>query len=128
MDKSQGRVGAGSMYGSLEMLILNTLKHGGTMHGLQITERIQLLSRDSIHVEVGALYPALHRLERRGMVVAEWRISDRRRRAKFYEITAKGASALQEEIAGWRAYTKGVNDLFRALESGAIGESEAEGY
>jgi transcriptional regulator len=127
MDSRQGRVKAGSMYGSLEMLILSTLKHGGTMHGLQISERIQLLSGESIRVEVGALYPALHRLERRGLVVAEWRISDRRRRAKFYETTPKGDMALGEEIAGWKAYTKGVSDLFRALEGGGWDVSEAEG-
>jgi len=112
------RVRAGSMYGSLEMLILKTLRHGGAMHGLSIAEYIVALSGASISVEVGALYPALHRLERRKLVESEWRRSDRGRRARFYDLTAAGEKALAEEIRSWQAHTHGINRLFECLEMG----------
>jgi len=111
------RVGAGAMYGSLEMLILKTIRHGGAMHGLAIAEWIAELSGDSIGVEVGALYPALHRLERRELVKSEWRKSDRGRRARFYDLTPAGDRALTEEIRSWRAHTSAIDALFDALEA-----------
>lgn len=106
------------MYGSLEMLILKTIRHGGAMHGLAIAERIAGLSGGQIEVEVGALYPALHRLERRGHVESEWRKSERGRRARFYDLTPAGDRALTEEIRSWRSHTRAIDDLFEALEAG----------
>jgi len=113
------RVSAGSLYGSLEMLILKTIRHGGAMHGLEVSERIGALSDDQIRVEVGALYPALHRIERRGLVASEWRISDRGRRARFYDLTPKGEKALVSEIESWRQHTSSIDGLFAALEAGS---------
>jgi len=111
------RVSAGSLYGSLEMLILKTIRHGGAMHGLDVADRIGALSRDRIRIEVGALYPALHRLERRGLVRSEWRISDRGRRARFYDLTPEGEAALVAEIQSWREHNQAINGLFTALEA-----------
>ena len=112
------RVGAGAMYGSLEMLILKTLRHGGAMHGLAVSERIAELTGDRIEVEMGALYPALHRLERRGLLESEWRKSERGRRARFYDLTPTGERALTEEIRSWRSHTSAIDSLFEALEAG----------
>jgi len=112
------RVGAGAMYGSLEMLVLKTVRHGGAMHGLAISERISELTDGAIEVEVGALYPALHRLERRKLVRSEWRKSERGRRARFYDLTPAGDRALTEEIRSWRSSTRAIDVLFEALEVG----------
>ncbi len=114
--KVSERVGAGALYGSLEMLILKTLRHGSSMHGLEIADRIASLTAERIRVEVGALYPALHRLERRGLLEGEWRISERGRRAKFYDLTAAGEEVLVEEIQSWREHTGAIDLLFAALE------------
>ena len=83
-------VQAGSLYGTLNLLVLRTLSAGEPLHGLEIQRRIRDVSREVLQIEVGALYPALHRLERDGLVTSEWGISERRRRAKFYLITEKG--------------------------------------
>lgn len=112
------RVGAGALYGSLEMLILKTIRHDGAMHGLAVSERIAALTDGEIEVEVGALYPALHRLERRGYVESEWRKSDRGRRARFYDLTPAGERALTEEIRSWRSHTRAIDGLIEALEGG----------
>jgi transcriptional regulator len=86
--------------GTLDMLILKTLERG-SMHGYSIALRIQQASRDVLKVEEGALYPALHRLEVRGLLDAEWGTSDNNRRAKYYRLTAAGRRALGEEAAYW---------------------------
>lgn len=88
------------MPGTLDMLILKTLTRGA-MHGYSIADSIQQASRDALRVEEGALYPALHRLELRGLLRAEWGVSDNNRRAKFYQLTASGKRALQQEAADW---------------------------
>jgi transcriptional regulator len=86
--------------GTLDMLILKTLSRGA-MHGYSIAQFIQQASRDVLRVEEGALYPALHRLEVRGLLKAEWGTSDNNRRAKFYKLTALGRRELDEEAAYW---------------------------
>jgi PadR family transcriptional regulator, regulatory protein PadR len=86
--------------GTLDMLILKTLNRGA-MHGYSIAQFIQQASRDVLRVEEGALYPALHRLEVRGLLKAEWGTSDNNRRAKFYTLTAVGRRELDEEAAYW---------------------------
>ena len=88
------------MPGTLDMLILKTLSRGA-MHGYSIAQFIQQASRDVLRVEEGALYPALHRLEVRGLLNAEWGTSDNNRRAKFYTLTAVGRRELDEEAAYW---------------------------
>lgn len=96
-----------TLYGTLDLLALRALV-AGPLHGLDIRRRIEDLSDEVLKIEEGALYPALHRLERNGLVRAEWGISDRRRRAKFYALTAKGAARLEQETASWLAHIRAV--------------------
>jgi transcriptional regulator len=93
--------------GTLDLLILRTLALE-PQHGWAISERIQQVSRDVLQVPQGSLYPALHRLERRGWIKAEWGISDNNRRAKYYTLTAKGRRQLEAEAESWRKLTTAV--------------------
>ena len=111
MKPSDGRAGAGALYGTLEAMILKTLTDGGPLHGLQIADRIRARSGDLLRIEEGALYPALHRLQRLGFVEGEWRISDKRRRARFYDITPAGQQALTAELAAWQRHSEAVNKV-----------------
>jgi PadR family transcriptional regulator, regulatory protein PadR len=86
--------------GTLDMLVLKTVSRGA-MHGYSIAQFIQQASSDVLKVEEGALYPALHRLEVRGLLKAEWGSSDNNRRAKFYRLTALGRRALEQETDYW---------------------------
>src|SRR5215212_1841162 len=86
--------------GTLDMLVLKTLSRG-TMHGYAIAQFIQQASSDVLKVEEGALYPALHRLEVRGLLKSEWGSSDNNRRAKFYRLTASGRRELEHESDYW---------------------------
>ena len=86
--------------GTLDMLVLKTLSRG-TMHGYSIAQFIQQASSDVLKVEEGALYPALHRLEVRGLLKSEWGASDNNRRAKFYRLTALGRRELEHEADDW---------------------------
>lgn len=94
--------------GTLDLLILTTL-HGGAMHGWAISRRIQYQSGDVLRVGQGSLYPALYRLEERGLIRASWGISDEGRRAKFYQLSASGRRALAQESSAWRTYSGAVN-------------------
>jgi PadR family transcriptional regulator, regulatory protein PadR len=85
---------------TLDMLVLKTLDRGA-MHGYGIAEYIHQRSDDALRVEEGALYPALHRLELRGLLGSEWGVSDNNRRAKFYKLTAAGRKQLAEETEHW---------------------------
>ena len=93
--------------GTLDLLILRTLALE-PQHGWAISERIQQVSRDVLQVPQGSLYPALHRLERRGWIKAQWGISDNNRRAKYYMLTAKGRKQLEAEAESWRKLTTAV--------------------
>src|SRR5215470_14378450 len=86
--------------GTLDMLILKALTRGA-MHGYSIMELIHQSSDDVLRVEEGALYPALHRLELRGLLAAEWGVSDNNRRAKYYRLTAAGRKHLAVEASSW---------------------------
>ena len=86
--------------GTLDMLILKTLTRGA-MHGYAIAEFIQQSSEDVLRVEEGALYPALHRLELRGLLGSVWGVSDNHRRAKYYRLTAAGRKHLAAEASSW---------------------------
>ncbi|HUK17846.1 MAG TPA: PadR family transcriptional regulator [Bryobacteraceae bacterium] len=88
------------LQGTLDMLILKTLIRG-PMHGYGVAEFIQQTSEDVLRVEEGALYPALHRLEIRGLLAAEWGVSENNRRAKFYRLTAAGRKQLAAEAERW---------------------------
>jgi PadR family transcriptional regulator PadR len=94
--------------GTLDLLILTTL-HAGELHGWAISRRIQRQSGEVLRVGQGSLYPALYRLEERGLIRASWGISDEGRRAKFYQLSAAGKRALSRESSAWRVYSGAVN-------------------
>lgn len=93
--------------GTLDLLILKVLSLG-PQHGWAISERLHQVSRATVQVPQGSLYPALHRLERRGWVSARWDTSDNNRRAKFYELTRAGRRQLATEAEEWRRLTAAV--------------------
>jgi transcriptional regulator len=88
------------LQGTLDLLILRALRTAA-MHGWAISERIQILSQDVLQVNQGSLYPALHRLEHRGWIKAEWGVSELGRRARFYSLTASGRRQLDVETENW---------------------------
>jgi transcriptional regulator len=94
--------------GTLDLLILKALSLE-PMHGWAISERLHQVSRASLQVPQGSLYPALHRLERRGLIRAEWGASDNNRRAKFYELTRAGHRQLAAETSAWQKLTTAVS-------------------
>lgn len=93
--------------GTLDLLILRTLT-AGAEHGWAISERIQQMSHDALRVQQGSLYPALHRLERRGWISAHWATTANSRRAKYYELTRAGRKQLASEEQAWQALTTAV--------------------
>jgi PadR family transcriptional regulator PadR len=95
------------LQGTLDLLILKALARG-SMHGYGVAEWIHESSQDVLRVEEGALYPALHRLELRGLLSAEWGTSDNNRRAKYYSLTAVGRKRLAEETEYWRRMSGAV--------------------
>jgi transcriptional regulator len=99
--------------GTLDLLILKTLGLA-PQHGWAISERIKQISRDVVQVPQGSLYPALHRLERRGLIRATWGASENNRRAKFYELTRAGRRALTAEADSWRRLTGAVGEILDA--------------
>src|SRR5438094_4541537 len=93
--------------GTLDLLILKTLALE-PQHGWAIGERILQISKDVLQVQQGSLYPALHRLERKGWIKAEWGASDNNRRAKYYELTRKGRKQLDAEADAWARLTAAI--------------------
>jgi PadR family transcriptional regulator PadR len=95
------------LQGTLDLLILKTLALQ-PMHGWGVAQRIQQISRDALQIGQGSLYPALHRLEYRGLIQSEWASSENNRRAKFYSLTAAGKQRLAEELAQWDRMTAAI--------------------
>ena len=95
------------LQGTLDLLVLRTLSRE-PMHGWAVSHRIQEISRDTLRVNQGSLYPTLHRLEDDGLVKSEWGVSELGRRAKFYEITAAGRRQLARETATWRRFAEAI--------------------
>src|SRR5215475_2707496 len=93
--------------GTLDLLILKALTLE-SMHGWAISERLQQFTRDAVQVHQGSLYPALHRLERRGWIKASWAISENNRRARYYELTKTGRKQLETETGLWKQLTSAV--------------------
>jgi transcriptional regulator len=93
--------------GTLDLLILRTLALG-PQHGWGISERVQQTSSDLLRIQQGSLYPALHRLERRGWIKARWGVSENNRRAKYYELTKAGHRQLETETDAWKKLTAAV--------------------
>jgi PadR family transcriptional regulator PadR len=96
--------------GTLDLLILKTLALE-PQHGWAISERVQQISRDALQIQQGSLYPALHRLQRRGWIKARWGTSDNNRRAKYYELTRAGRRQLEVERTAWRKLTTAVAQI-----------------
>ena len=101
------------MQGTLELLILNTLARE-SMHGYGIVQRIHEASEDLLKVEDGSLYPALYRMEERGLIKSEWGQSENNRRAKFYTLTRTGRKKLEAERANWNRISKAVSRILQA--------------
>jgi len=106
------------LQGTLHMLILKALERG-PLHGYAIVRRIEESSDAFLRVEEGSLYPALHRMERRGWIESEWGASESNRRAKFYELTNSGRRQLREELAGWERTRTAIEGVLRAQPKGA---------
>jgi PadR family transcriptional regulator, regulatory protein PadR len=101
--------------GTLDLLVLKVVALG-PQHGYAIAQRLQQISREVVQVQQGTLYPALHRLEKRGLLEAEWKLSDTGREAKFYRLTRKGRSQLQEGTASWERLAGAVGAILRVRE------------
>ena len=95
------------LQGTLDLLILKSLSLQ-PMHGWGVAQRLQQLSRDALVVNQGSLYPALHKLEREGLIQAEWGASENNRRAKYYSLTAAGQKELDAELGRWERFTTAV--------------------
>ena len=104
--------------GTLDLLVLQVVA-AGPIHGYGIAQRIKQISRDVLQVPQGSLYPALHRLERRGLLAAEWHPSDTGRDAKFYRLTAKGRAQLQQETESWARLAEAVG-LILGTDGGGV--------
>jgi transcriptional regulator len=100
--------------GTLDMLILKTLALE-PQHGWAISERVQQISKDALQIQQGSLYPALHRLQRRGWIKAHWGTSDNNRRAKYYELTRVGRKQLEVERSAWRKLTVAVAHILESV-------------
>ncbi len=105
--------------GTLDLLILQVTALG-SIHGYAIAQRIQQVSQDALQVQQGSLYPALHRLENKGLLVAEWKASETGREAKFYELTAKGRKQLKTETADWARLSEAVGLILRLADPEAL--------
>ena len=95
------------LQGTLDLLILRTLALQ-PMHGWGIAQRIQQLSQDVLQVNQGSLYPAVHRLEQKGLIAAEWGVTENNRRAKYYRLTTSGERQLAKELESWARFTGAV--------------------
>jgi len=103
-----GRHETDRLQGTLDLLVLKTLAGRGRMHGYGITVHIQEVSREELRVEEGSLYPALHRMAEDGLIEAEWGVSENKRRARYYQLTAAGRRRLKEEEEKWARLTQAV--------------------
>ena len=106
------------LQGTLDMLILKTLT-AGKMHGYAVARRIQRVSKEALVVEEGSLYPALHRMERRGWIEHEWGLSESNRRAKYYRLTAAGRKQLSAEKKQWHRFANAIGFVLNSSASEA---------
>ena len=103
------------LQGTLDLLILRTLL-GGATHGHAIAKHIQRTSEELLQVETGSLYPALHRLEAKGWIKARWALSDKGKRARYYELTREGRKQLGNERSKWDAFARAMGLILAADE------------
>jgi len=102
--------------GTLELLILKAVSLG-PRHGYGVLLRIEQISGDTLHIEQGALYPALFRLEHQGLLKSEWGVSDNNRRAKFYQLTAAGRKRLRRETESWNRLSSAMASVLNTSRS-----------
>ena len=100
------------LHGTLELLILRLLQ-SKKRHGYEIAKQIQAFSKDKLKVGQGSLYPALHRLEHKGLIKSSWGQSESGRKVKFYEPTKEGEAQLQEEVSYWQEFSETINLIIR---------------
>ena len=105
---------SGLVRGTLDVLILKALSWG-PRHGYAVAEWIRMVTDDQLLVEEGPLYTALHRLERRGLLSAEWGYSDNNRKARFYKLSRAGRNQLRAEVSGWERYVLAVTKALTAV-------------
>jgi PadR family transcriptional regulator, regulatory protein PadR len=103
--------------GTLDLLILKVVALG-PVHGYAIAQRLKQVTREVVQVPQGSLYPALHRLENRGLLAADWKETETGREAKFYRLTKKGRTQLEAEAVSWRQLTEAVGLVLRMSEEG----------
>jgi PadR family transcriptional regulator, regulatory protein PadR len=104
--------------GTLDVLVLKTLSWGPA-HGYAVASWIEQVTDDALRVEEGSLYPALHRLERRGLIESEWGLSENNRRAKYYRLTVEGRRQLQAEASNWGRFAEAVSKVLGGSEAPA---------
>lgn len=113
--------------GTLDLLVLKTLT-SGSMHGYGIARMIEQQTDDALRIEEGSLYPALFRMDRRGLIKSKWGITETKRRAKFYELTKKGWRQLEAEATNWHRFALAVAQVLNgAGYKGRQGTGEAKG-
>ncbi|HXJ91717.1 MAG TPA: PadR family transcriptional regulator [Terriglobia bacterium] len=115
MTKQQSQERIELVYGTLDMLILRTLRWGPT-HGHGIAKSIERSSEDALRVEHGSLYPALQRLQQEGWITAEWGVSKNNQRAKYYRLTPAGRRKLVAETSRWERFVRAVTGVLRPAE------------
>jgi transcriptional regulator len=103
------------LQGTLDLLILKTLSWGSA-HGYAIARWIQHVTDDALQIEEGSLYPSLHRLEKRGLIRAQWGLSENNRRAKYYELTAGGRRELRAEASSWSSFVGAVAKVLTSAD------------
>jgi len=106
------------LQGTLDLLTLKTLQ-AGPLHGYGIAQKIHELSEDVLRIEEGSLYPALYRMEQKGLIESEWGVTENNRQAKFYRLTRKGRREMEAEAASWSRLSVAVGKVLKAIEQGA---------
>lgn len=101
------------LQGTLDLLVLKALAAEGKLHGYAITAHIHRVSAETLRIEEGSLYPALHRMEAEGWVRAEWGVTEKGRKARFYSLTAEGRRQLEREQQSWKRLTESVGRVLR---------------
>ena len=102
------------LQGTLDFIILETLRWG-PQHGFGLAQMIRAHSSNTLHVDTGSLYPALHRLEHEGWIKAEWRVSELGRRARYYRLTASGRKQLEHESQQWDLMTSAISRVLKMV-------------
>ena len=104
------------LQGTLDVLILKAISLG-PLHGYGVLLRIQQVSHDKLTIQQGSLYPALYRLEHQGLIAAEWGVSENKRRAKYYRLTAAGKRRLRDELVYWQRLSEGIGLVLAAASA-----------